>query len=149
MQTGKRKKFLSNKIDSSVIPEIELHFPKLPGSLEKKLSAEQICMLCHGCCMYVTAPLDPPESTYTQQLYLWYLYHANVEIYQDHEDQWHLLFKTPCENLLPGGQCKIYENRPEICKEYDPSACSRTGKDHKILFKNAKDFLNYLKQARK
>ncbi len=125
-------------------PEIQLVFPKFNSRIEKKLSQSEKCILCHGCCMYITVPLDPPDNEETIDLYKWYLYHRNIEIYLDHNQQWQLLVKTPCENLKEDGFCKIYETRPTICRNYDSSSCSRTGKDYKILFRNVKDFEKYL-----
>ncbi|GIX41253.1 MAG: hypothetical protein KatS3mg129_0986 [Leptospiraceae bacterium] len=148
MHKIKRKNILSTSTDAKQIPEMELYFPKFSKKLEKQLSQEEICIQCHGCCMYVTVPLDPPEDEDTIQMYIWYLYHRNIEIYLDLYNQWQILMKTPCENLLPSGYCAIYENRPKICKEYDPQNCSRTGKDYKVLFKTPEEFLKYLSKRK-
>lgn len=146
MYQFKNKSFLSTSVESKDIPEIELYFPKFSKKEEKKMSTEEICIQCHACCMYITVPIEPPEDEETIQLYLWYLYHKNIEIYLDHKNQWQILMKTPCENLLPNGYCSIYENRPQICREYDPNNCSRTGKDYKILFKNPEEFLKFIQK---
>lgn len=148
MHKIKHKNILSTSIESKQIPEMELYFPKFSKKQEKNMSTEEICIQCHGCCMYVTVPIDPPDDEETIQLYLWYLYHRNIEIYLDHKDQWQILMKTPCENLLPTGYCSIYENRPQICRDYDPKNCSRTGKDYKVLFKTSEEFLKYIHKKR-
>jgi len=144
-----QKKILSTNIESKQVPEIELYFPKFKRKIENEHTQEEICVQCHGCCMYVTVPLDPPDNEDTIQMYVWYLHHKNIEIYLDLYDQWQILMKTPCENLLPNGYCAIYENRPKICREYDPTSCSRTGKDYKVLFKSPGAFLKYIKKKTK
>lgn len=113
--------------------EIELVFPKFPD--EDKMTESEICVRCHGCCMYVTVPLDSPRSKDQKDLFRWYLLHRNVEIYIDHDRQWQILFKTPCTKLLDNGMCAVYETRPQICRDYKADACSRVGKDYIELFK--------------
>ncbi len=145
----KSRNILSSDMESKQIPEIELYFPKFSKKQEKNMTQQEICIKCHGCCMYVTVPLDPPDNEESIQMYIWYLYHRNIEIYLDHNDQWQILMKTPCKHLLPTGYCSIYENRPKICKEYEPDNCSRTGKDYKILFKNSEEFIKYINKKKK
>lgn len=113
--------------------EIELIFPKFPD--EDRMTESEICVRCHGCCMYVTVPLDSPRSKDQKDLFRWYLLHRNVEIYIDHDRQWQILFKTPCTKLLDNGMCAVYETRPQICRDYKADACSRVGKDYIELFK--------------
>lgn len=143
----KKKIIYSNTTEAKSIPEMELYFPKFSKKLEEELSIEEKCILCNGCCNYITIPIDPPTNE-NFDLYKWYLYHKNIEMYLDHDNQWHLLIKTPCENLETDGTCKIYEKRPNICKEYDPNNCSRTGKDYQILIKKAKQLENYIKKSK-
>ncbi len=97
--------------------------------------------------MYVTVPLDSPRSKSQKDLFRWYLLHQNVEIYIDHDRQWQILFKTPCNKLLDNGMCSIYETRPQICRDYQADACSRVGKDYIELFQTPEDLERYF-QAR-
>ncbi|MFN3604156.1 MAG: YkgJ family cysteine cluster protein [Leptonema sp. (in: bacteria)] len=143
-----QKIVFSNSIEAKGIPEIELYFPKFSKQKEIELSEKEKCILCTGCCNYITVPIDPPTEE-NLDLYTWYLYHKNIEIYLDHEEQWQLLIKTPCKHLLPNGHCNIYSHRPNICKEYDPKNCSRTGKDYQILITNANQLLRYIKKNKK
>lgn len=113
------------------------------------MTESEICLACHGCCNYVTVGLDFPRSKDQKDSYSWYLSHRNVEIYIDNDNDWNLLFKTPCNHLQPGGVCGIYEKRFEICRDYEADSCSRTGKDHKILFKTADEMMRYLQRRSK
>lgn len=124
--------------------EFALHFPRFPG--EKKMSESEICLRCHGCCMYVTAPLQPPRAKHQKDMFRWYLLHQNVEIYIDLDRHWQILFKTPCNHLLTDGVCSTYETRPDICREYQADACSRTGKDHLEIFRSPAELDAYFKR---
>lgn len=145
MNRVNQKTIYSNSIEAKMIPEMELYFPKFSEMIEKELTIEEKCILCTGCCNYITVPIDPPTEE-NLDIYTWYLYHKNIEIYLDHENQWHLLIKTPCENLLQNGFCKIYKKRPSICREYDPFNCSRMGKDYQVLIKNPRGLLRYIRR---
>jgi len=122
--------------------EIDLIFPKFEN--EDKMTESEICLACHGCCSYITVVIDSPRSKDQRDSYGWYLSHRNVEIYIDHDNDWNLLFKTPCNNLLPGGICGIYEKRFDICREYEADSCSRVGSDSKIIFTTAEELYKYL-----
>ncbi len=127
--------------------EVELHFPKFEN--EESMTESEICIACNGCCSYVTAPLEPPRSKAQKDMYTWYLLHRNVEIYIDHDKEWQLLFKTPCDKLKANGFCGIYETRPKICRDYTPDGCSRAGKDYIELFKNPEELNAYLESRKR
>ncbi|MGB5726020.1 MAG: YkgJ family cysteine cluster protein, partial [Thiogranum sp.] len=42
--------------------------------------------------------------------------------YQD-EGSWYLLAETPCNPILPDGRCAIYDDRPQICRDYSNDYC--------------------------
>ena len=126
------------------VEEIELVFPKFKE--EAKMTESEICMKCHGCCTYVAVPLEYPRSADMLDTYVWYLLHRNVEIEIDNYNKWFLVFKTPCNKLLPDGACSIYLSRPEICRDYSADSCSRTAKDHTHQFKRPEDLMAYMKQ---
>jgi hypothetical protein len=122
--------------------EIELIFPKFKN--EESMTESEICLACHGCCSYISVVIESPRSKDQRDSYGWYLSHRNVEIYIDHDNDWNLLFKTPCNHLLPNGACGVYETRFDICREYEADSCSRTGSDCKILFKSSEELYKYL-----
>ncbi|HHA18553.1 MAG TPA: YkgJ family cysteine cluster protein, partial [Methylophaga sp.] len=88
------------------------------------ITPENKCSHCPGtrCCQYITQQIDTPRKKVDFQLMLWQISHANVEFYKD-EDGWFLMFITPCEQLLDDGQCGIYKQRPDICREYENDYC--------------------------
>ncbi|MDX1959742.1 MAG: YkgJ family cysteine cluster protein [Leptospiraceae bacterium] len=132
-----------NKYEKGDTP---LEFPTFPN--EDKMSESEICCKCTGCCRYVSVVIQKPRSKANIDLYKWYLLHKNVQIYIDHEGDWNLLFITPCSELQKDGTCGVYETRPDICRDYSPKSCSRTGKDHTHLFKTPAAFLEYLEEEK-
>lgn len=119
-----------------------LVFPQFDN--EEQMTTSEICLACTGCCRYVSVGIDKPNSKELRDHYRWFLLHRNVQIYIDNENDWNVLFITPCTKLQDNGACAIYENRPDICREYEADSCSRVGKDHKQLFETAEAMLDYL-----
>ena len=88
------------------------------------MTPQNKCGFCTNstCCTYVTQGIDAPRSKHDFEHLLWQVSHENVKVYKD-ADGWCLLFETTCRHLLPDGKCGIYEDRPEICREYSNDYC--------------------------
>ncbi len=88
------------------------------------VETENKCSLCRNsqCCTYITQQLDTPRSMAEFDTLLWQLSHRDVQAYKD-EDGWFLLINNPCQHLLQGGGCAIYETRPQICRDHDNDYC--------------------------
>ena len=93
-----------------------------------KVTSENKCDLCTGsiCCTYITHELDAPKSMKDFDYLLWQVSHTNVGVFKD-DDGWFLSIKQPCDHLLEGGRCGIYEERPEICREHSNDSCEFDG----------------------
>lgn len=87
------------------------------------ITPENKCSFCTGkCCTYVTQHLDTPRSMADFDLLLWQVSHRGVHVYKD-EDGWFLLFQARCTHLSPQGRCRIYAERPTICREHSNEYC--------------------------
>ena len=114
------------------------------------ITPENKCSHCPGtkCCQYVTQQIDTPRKKDDFQLMLWQISHANVEFYKD-EDGWFLMFITPCEQLKGNGQCGIYEQRPDICRDYSNDYCeydSPAEEGFDLYFKTHDELLAYCRK---
>lgn len=91
---------------------------------EQDLTPENKCSYCQGakCCTYVTEHIESPRSMEEFDTLLWQVSHQNIQLYKD-EGSWFLLINGSCMHLLPGGRCKIYEARPQICREHSNEDC--------------------------
>ena len=119
----------------------------------KKMTAENKCSFCKNskCCTYVTQDIDTPRSKADFEHLLWQVSHRNVSVYKD-EDGWCLLFDTECTHLLPNGNCGIYENRPQLCRDHSNDYCefdapAEDGFD--LYFPDYESLLKYCKKRYK
>jgi Fe-S-cluster containining protein len=78
--------------------------------------------LSSTCCTYTTEALGTLRSKADFDHVLWQVSHQDVEVYRD-RDGWYLLIRGQCEHLLPGGDCAIYADRPQVCREYSNDWC--------------------------
>jgi len=109
---------------------------------------KDLCKDCNiNCCKFVTVEFDTPETKEDYEEIIWMLMHENVTVYID-EDGWNVEFKTLCKALDEEGLCKIYSERPEICKKYNQDGCIKYGYGnfYEHLFKTREDLLKYLKE---
>ncbi len=88
------------------------------------LSQEEKCNYCtiSTCCTYVTQELDTPRSMEDFDTLLWQVSHENIQAYKD-EGSWYLLVNNRCRHLGRRGRCKIYDIRPQICREHSNEDC--------------------------
>ena len=74
------------------------------------------CTDCGHCCTYVGIEIDRPTKVEYATDILWYLYHENVYIYVDGSNDWSVHFEARCRNLADDLLCRIYEQRPYVCR---------------------------------
>jgi Fe-S-cluster containining protein len=94
------------------------------SSPKTKITSENKCGMCRSsiCCTYITQEIDAPRSIYDFDVWLWMLYHQDVQFYKE-DGVWHLKILNHCLNLQPDGRCGIYETRPIICREHENDFC--------------------------
>lgn len=82
------------------------------------------CHYCPGkCCRYFALPIDTPDSWQEYDNMRWFLLHDRATVFVD-EGTWYLLVHTKCKHLDDRtNRCGIYENRPDICREYSSKKC--------------------------
>lgn len=107
------------------------------------------CSACAFCCTYIAVPIDEPTCRETISNIIWYLYHANLRVYEDEEGDWFLQVWTACEALRPDGLCGVYEARPDICEDFTADDCEVTTEDvgEEVGFDTAHEFLKWLKRT--
>ena len=118
-----------------------------------ELSAEENADLCTGCtrcCETVSIEIDAPRSPWEYDQWIWVLHHRTLELYVEKPERWLLHIEAPCEQLDARGRCRIYEDRPVLCREYDPRGCERRAplSDVAAWFKTAADMERWLQEKR-
>ena len=107
------------------------------------------CEGCGGkCCKYVAIEIDTPEDMSDFENIRWYVIHKNIQVYVDEDYKWHIEFLTPCEHLGENNLCQIYNERPEICREYSTKECLfHNDYEEKYTFKKLEDVDKYIKEV--
>jgi Fe-S-cluster containining protein len=113
---------------------------------------KMLCDGCDECCRYIALQIDKPTTAEDYDYIMWFLLHQDVHVYIDFENDWFLEFATPCKALDPKTRlCKIYNKRPNICREHKQKDCVRHNSDQaeKISFNTADEFKEYWKNIKK
>lgn len=116
-----------------------------------ELAVANKCSRCHGstCCTYTTEALGAaPRSKADFDHLLWQVSHQGVEIYKDDGD-WYLMILGRCEHLQAHGGCGIYEQRPQICRDYDNDWCEYDAPAEdgfELHFRNYAELLDYCRK---
>ncbi len=88
------------------------------------------CQRCGAkCCTYFCFEIDKPDNYEEFEDIRWFLCHENIRVHIDEED-WFIDIANPCKYLGPNNRCKIYDDRPIICRGYSKDNCDHTGGDY-------------------
>ncbi len=105
------------------------------------------CDECGGkCCNYVAVEVDRPTHKKDYDHIRWWLAHKDVNVFVDHDKKWHIEFRSPCENLTADKKCRIYHDRPHICRGHGnkEEECEYFDSPYLLYFSTANDFEQYL-----
>lgn len=82
-----------------------------------------LCEYCTAkCCHYIAVPYETPDCFEDMEYIRWIVLHQRSTFFKDEED-WYLLVHTVCEKLQDDYRCGIYEDRPQICRDYTFDNC--------------------------
>jgi uncharacterized protein len=107
------------------------------------------CLTCALCCTYIAVAIDGPINVKAASEILWHLYHRDVSVYRDGDDEWMVQFEARCRHLGDDNGCRIYEQRPHICRTYSEQSCEVNSPDEGITFYAPDAFLAYLEKHHK
>ena len=105
------------------------------------------CGHCNLCCKHIVIELDTPENKEDYHEILWFLCHKNIKVYIGDEGDWNAEINNECK-YLKDSRCSIYEERPDICRGYEPDECELHGEGeyYKKMFESRDDFLKYMEE---
>ncbi len=84
---------------------------------------DSLCSHCTAkCCRYFALPLDTPTTWDDFEYLRWFLFHQRAAVFIEDGD-WYLLVNTECKHLRKDGLCAIYEDRPQVCRDYHTDKC--------------------------
>ncbi len=118
--------------------------------LKEDKKNKDLCKRCSKCCRYIATEIDRPTSEEDFENIIWFLYHKNVGVYLGHDNKWYLEFVTPCKELNFRGFCKVYDKRPQICRDYNQNECPQynDGPTEKQYFHSVEEFKKYLEDKK-
>ena len=97
--------------------------PRLKPFREDLKPGESLCDHCTAkCCRYFALPIETPTTAKDFDYLRWYLLHGQASVFTE-DETWYLLVHTPCKHLQADNRCGIYEERPNICREYTTENC--------------------------
>ncbi|NQT50487.1 YkgJ family cysteine cluster protein [bacterium] len=87
------------------------------------MHVKNICGTCDGkCCRYFALEIDKPTSKRDFEDIRWYLAHENTRVFVE-DGEWHLEVQNVCRHLDGDSRCRIYDDRPAICRDHKMSDC--------------------------
>ncbi len=90
----------------------------------------KVCQRCRAkCCRYFCFEIDEPESFADFEDIRWYLFHEGVTVHID-EGDWYISIENRCKVLDEDDLCLAYDDRPLICRKYDPPDCDDSAGDY-------------------
>jgi len=123
-----------------------LPLPVLEDSREAPLVP---CTECGKCCTYVGVGINTPSTPRYATDVLWYLYHESTYVYVDGDGEWSVHFEARCRNLADDLLCRIYADRPHVCRAFDNTSCEvNSDQGEARAFREPREFLEWL-QARR
>lgn len=90
--------------------------------------------------------IDRPTTKREYDDIRWYLLHKNINVFIDHDGDWHVEFQTPCEALADDHRCMQYEKRPQICRDHGWPAgtCEFFASPYRARFTRPEEYERYL-----
>jgi Fe-S-cluster containining protein len=95
--------------------------------ISKKKQSKNPCTECGAiCCKYVAIQIDQPTTPRDFDDIRWYIAHQEVWVFVENGD-WYVCVDRRCKYLTRDNRCKIYDERPKICRKYGTADCERNG----------------------
>ncbi|MBN1544454.1 YkgJ family cysteine cluster protein [Candidatus Woesearchaeota archaeon] len=108
----------------------------------------QKCSACGGaCCRSFCIDIDPPQDLDGFQDIKWYLFHRGVTVCLNKDGSWEVDTAIPCMHLDENNGCRIYPDRPPVCRDYTLEDCE--GDDYAEVFRTPEDIDAYVEKLRK
>jgi len=113
-----------------------------------RVSKSNPCSSCSAiCCRYIALPIDKPQTAGDFDDIRWYLAHEKVSVFVDDGD-WYISFTSRCRYLTKDLRCRIYADRPRICRNYKTKDCEFIGEGdaYDMIFNKPEDIEQYAKE---
>ena len=117
--------------------------------VKKTSESKEECIECPSiCCKNLAMAIGRPVNKQEVEELKWQLHFDTVKVYIRHR-RWHLWVKGRCMYLSKNNRCKIYAQRPDMCKKHNPPSCERFGKFYDIMISTPDELEKYLELKKK
>lgn len=100
------------------------------------------------CCHYIIVKIPAPRTRADHEEIRWWVAHEGISVHIA-QRKWYLQVLARCHHLRPDNLCGIYERRPQVCRDYDPSNCEFTAPlDIEREFNTLEEYDRYLEEKR-
>ncbi|MBW2964778.1 YkgJ family cysteine cluster protein [Candidatus Woesearchaeota archaeon] len=110
------------------------------------MANEEVCRKCAECgatcCRSISVNIDAPKTVSDFDQFKWYVFHK-VLVYMDKDGDWFVEVLNDCIHIDENGLCKIYAERPDVCREFSSVGCE-VPDDVAIEFRTADDIDRYV-----
>jgi Fe-S-cluster containining protein len=107
---------------------------------------------CRGCpakcCRNLSIWIGAPRTKAEIEDLMWEVRFDTVKIYIRNR-RWYLWIKGTCMYLDENNMCKIYETRPDKCREHNPPNCERYGQFWDVMINNPEELQEYLDKRKR
>lgn len=118
--------------------------PQFPIKRDQLPPGEVLCSYCTAlCCRYFAVHIDTPTTWREFDNIRWFIMHGRVTVYVD-DGTWYLCVYGDCQHLQADNRCGIYDDRPQICREYSTKGCEYDDPGiHERLFETPEQVWEY------
>jgi Fe-S-cluster containining protein len=100
------------------------------------------------CCRYIVKKIEPPRTRLDWDELYWFLCHDKVSVYIE-ERKWYLLVNVPCMHLTRNSRCRVYPNRPDVCRMHEAENCEYTGElDFQVFMERPEDLIRLMEKRK-
>jgi len=101
------------------------------------------------CCRYFCFEIDAPDTYEEFDDIRWFLLHEGITVHVDEKGDWYISIDNRCKALGRDNGCRIYEDRPLICRKYTMDGCDHTGGDYgyREMFSAPEDIDRYAREV--
>ena len=91
--------------------------------------------------------IDKPTTPGDFEDIRWYIAHRDVWVFVD-EGDWYVCVERKCGYLTKDNQCRIYEDRPRICRRHRTMNCEYKGQEeaYELRFDRPKEIQDYARE---
>ncbi|MFQ5600757.1 MAG: YkgJ family cysteine cluster protein [Candidatus Krumholzibacteriia bacterium] len=125
-----------------------IRLPLLPKAPPEGVEVHYNCARCMAiCCQSVSTEIDPPTTPRDYDNLRWYLMHPGVRVYVDEYSCWFVQYESPCRYLGEDNLCQIYDSRPQICHDLQPTECEfARGPGDRVYFTCLEEFDHWFEE---